>query len=528
MRASSPRDQITKTIRLIGQAIKDGSKHLPIRNHAAALATQAGPRDYLGQLSKIYDQFVRRDWRYVRDPLGSEMVVTSPDALYNLVIGGGAGAPGIGLGKGAGDCDDAAAALGALLRSIGFPVRLGVTAPPGALAGNTFTHVFTQASVPGVGWLTVDPVPWPKRNLGYMPDHSRIAFYDLDGRLLGFEGNVNGLLGELSPQSNEVIDMYSNNGYGVPDLLGWADYGLAGLDYPGGGGGAPADWRKHVLKDFGIYSERLGIMSGEGLGLSAEVETWIDPRGFEISRTPMIELAPDDYGYVNRYRRAYHGMLGLGDDGQAYEYDGFSGFFKRLFKKAKSFVKKIGAGIKKVIRKIPGGKYLIKLGEKVHKIAMKFVKPLVKFVGKYAAKLAPIAALIPGYGTAIAAGLYTAGKIANLMQKYGVEVIGKKGEPRNLKFKSGKGAKEFQKALKKEAEKHEKELKQEKREKKERKAERRQVVKARRSPRPAAVPVAAMVRADRRPMVARSAAAAAPHFRRRSLPFFAQTAMQAR
>ena len=127
-------DQMKETIRLIGSAIKDGSKYLPIRNHAAALATKAGPKDYLGQLNAVFDSFVK-SWRYVKDPFGNELITRSPNALYNLVIGGGPKNPGIGHGKGAGDCDDATAAIGAQLRAIGFPVRIAVTSTPGSPPG---------------------------------------------------------------------------------------------------------------------------------------------------------------------------------------------------------------------------------------------------------------------------------------------------------------------------------------------------------------------------------------------------------
>lgn len=445
---NNPIKQMSTTLRMMGEAIQEGAKYLPIRNHAAEAATRAGPKDYLGQIRNIYNQFVTRDWRYVKDPFGNELIHKSPNAIYNLVIGGGKGNPGLGSGRGGGDCDDASIALGSLLRSIGFPVRLGVTAPPGFPAGPEFTHVFIQASVPGLGWLTVDPVPYPRRGLGYTPVHSRIAFFDLNGRMLGYKGNARGLKGLLG---EEEIAM---NNYGLPDLTEVPDYGLAGIE--DADQTMPLDWRKYVLKDFGIYSDKIGFMSGEGLGLAAEVEYWQEPGGQIIARTPMLEISPDDYAHMRRYRRPYHGMMALGDEGQAYEYDGFSGFFKKLFRKAKKLVKrvgqKIGRGIKKVIKKIPGGKYLVKLGQKIKKVALKFTKPLIKFVGKYAAKLAPVAALIPGYGPAIAAGLHTAGKIANIMRKHGAKIIGKKGKTRNIKFPSGKSAKAFRAELKKAAE----------------------------------------------------------------------------
>lgn len=481
-------NQMKETIRIIGSAIKDGSKYLPIRNHAAALATTAPHKDYLGQLNAIYDSFIK-NWRYVKDPFGNELITKSPNALYNLVIGGGPNNRGIGKGKGAGDCDDAAAAMGAQLRSIGFPVRIAVTARPGSPPGPLFNHVFAQASVPGVGWISVDPVPYPVHGMGYTPANSRIAYFDLEGNLLGAHGNVRGLSG------TEVIDMQNQR---VPDLTEMVDYGtyygLAGED----DGAEPLDWRENVLKDFGTYSEYLGMLSGEGLGLSAEVEHMRMPDGSYVARTPMLELAPEDYAFTKKYKYVKHGTMALGDDGSIYRYDGLSGFFKKLFKKAKGLVKKVvkkvGGGVKKLLKKIPGGKYLVKLGEKIWKTATKFVKPLIKFVGKYAAKLAPVAALIPGYGPAIAGALYTAGKVANIMNKYGVSLLGKKGKARRLKFKSGQSAKDFQRELKQEAEKAKKEMSK----RKKKKAQVRKLnVRARRAPmRPrAGAAIAARMRA---------------------------------
>lgn len=175
------------TIRLIGAAIKRGAKYLPIRNHAAGLATLAGPKDYIGQVKQVYQDMVRR-WRYVNDPFGTELLTYGPQALANLVMG--LDGRGVGRGKGAGDCDCVAAATGASLRSIGRPVRIAITSPPGTPAGPGFSHVFIQAHVPRLGWVSVDPVVHPNRGFGATPRHSRIAYFNLDGRLIGFRGNV--------------------------------------------------------------------------------------------------------------------------------------------------------------------------------------------------------------------------------------------------------------------------------------------------------------------------------------------------
>lgn len=175
------------TIRLIGQAIRKGSKYLPIRNHAAALATQAPPKDYLGQVREIYKDAITR-WRYVNDPFGTELLTYGPEAMARLVLG--LDGYGVGRGKGAGDCDCITAAIGAELMSIGRPVRIAVTAPINAPPGGGFSHVFAQAHVPGYGWVTVDPVLHPHKPFGAITTHSRIAVFNLSGHLQGYAGNV--------------------------------------------------------------------------------------------------------------------------------------------------------------------------------------------------------------------------------------------------------------------------------------------------------------------------------------------------
>lgn len=181
------RRKMLDTLRLIGRAIYNGSRYLPIRNHAAALATMARPKDYLGQVRNVFADMIKR-WRYVNDPFGTELLTYGPKALASLVMG--LDGRGVGRGRGAGDCDCVAAAIGASLMSIGRPIRIAVTSPPGSQPGDTFTHVFVQANVPGFGWVTVDPVLHPKRGFGATPKHARIAFFGLNGQLQGYSGNV--------------------------------------------------------------------------------------------------------------------------------------------------------------------------------------------------------------------------------------------------------------------------------------------------------------------------------------------------
>lgn len=424
-------DQMKGTLKIIGDAIVDGSRYLPIRNRAAALATTARPKDYMGQVGAIFADFVQR-WRYVRDPLGRELVHRSPKQVFELVMGGRSDSPAVGFGRGAGDCDDATVAIGAQLASIGFPVRIATIAPLGSPPGRMMSHVFIQTKVPGAGWVTVDPVVFPKHGLGYTPPHSRIATWDLTGALLDQQGNGRGLSGSKEDIVQTQLEQWQ-------DYAGLGDYTEPGEEL--------LDFRVYGIKDFGIYADEMGILGG--CGLMAEVE--VDELG--RAWTPALELRPEDWRYMAKNGVPYEGMPALGDNGSVYMYDPGLGFFKAVFSAAKSAVssavskaKSLG---KKLISKIPGGKYLMKLGSKVWKLSKKLVGPLARYVGPLAKKLAPVAALIPGYGPAIAAALYTTGKITDLMKKYGVSTVKKKGGPNKLKFKSGSQAKSFQKALKK-------------------------------------------------------------------------------
>lgn len=440
-----------ETIVRIGQGIRAASHYLPIRNHAARLAARAKPKDYIGQLKNIYDDFLSR-WRYVKDPVSIELVTWAPQAVWKLILAGDG--RGLGDGIGAGDCDCATVAIGGLLESVGFPVRIATTAPINAAPGHVMTHVFAQAKVPKIGWLTVDPVLHPSRGFGAITNYSRIAFWNLDGQLLGFSGNVKGgFERKFGFGGNDMfpnIERYEDQGM----------FGLAGDDY-----GDVIDWSNIGLSGWGKYVPSMGMIDGYYLGgLSVEVDDDDIDYGGGTVRTPMLELAPDDYQYIVANRVPYEGMLGLGDDGQVYQYDGLSGFFKKLFRRVKKGIKKVGRrikkGIKKVLKKSKFGRFLLKVGSKIKKIAMKIVKPLIKFVGKYAAKLAPVAALIPGFGPAVAAGLYTAGKVANLMRKHMVSLKGKKGKVRGLKFKDPRKLGAFKKDLERAAAIQKKKLKQ--------------------------------------------------------------------
>lgn len=384
VRARGIQDQLTKTVKLIGDGIRAGSQYQPLRLHVAQLATRAPRKDYAAQFGEVFKDFLDR-WRYVRDPLGLETVVVSGPALWNLVWG--AASP---TGKGHGDCDDATVAIGAAARALGLPVRIVTMTSPGKLLPN---HVYPEVNIPKLGWLAADPVAYPKHGIGYHPPAVMRRRWDLFGQ----------------PAREGAITMNGLNG-----LDGWEGYGLEDFGLAGTDGTEPARWGDELIEGFGEFADQYGIL--DGMGLLAEVEE--DANGY--ARTPMLEVSLADFAYLQQYGVPYDGMLALGDDGSTYQWDGYGSFFKKIFKAGKKLVRKVGKVAKKVIKKLPGGKYLVKLHDKIHKMSMKMVKPLSKFVGKYASKLAPIAALVPGYGPAIAAALHASGKIAKMLNASGV------------------------------------------------------------------------------------------------------------
>jgi len=454
---TNPRVQLQKTIKLIGQGIRAGAEFQPLRLHAARIATTApGRKDYLGQVRALYKDFMNK-WRYVRDPVGIETVATSGPALWGIVWG--AYNPG---GKGWGDCDDATAALGAAFEAIGLPVRIVTMSQPGT---RIQTHVYPEVQIPGMGWIPVDPVAHPLPMGGAPPAGVRIR-WNLNGEKLGAQmsgyNDYTRNMGEGAYPAAYVeppiglADIYQpayavplsfaglagNTGQGYQESDDLEAFGLAGCD-----GQGPED----LISGCGIgaYAEPFGIMGGGNI--TAEVDP--GPDGYAV--TPLLEVGLIDYSHMQNTGAPYVGM-GATDaitgDYYRYEQDPVSGlgFFRKIFRRVRKGVRKvakrIGKGVKRFIKKLPGGKYLLRFGRKLKKIAMKMVKPLAKLVGKAAPFLAKVAAFIPGYGPAIAAGLHTAGKIANVMKKIGVKK--KKGK---LSFSSGQQMKAFKQAMKQEA-----------------------------------------------------------------------------
>ncbi|MGH2520947.1 MAG: transglutaminase-like domain-containing protein [Anaerolineales bacterium] len=139
-----------KTVEQMQTLIREGVKDFYLRQKAIDILLEKGvrPKDYLGEIKALFE-WVQRNVRYTKDPFRLE-VLHSPRRMLELR---------------AGDCDDMAVLLGAMLESIGHPVRL-VLVGPNPLRRHLFTHVYLEAYYKG-RWIPLDPtMPYP---MGWAP-----------------------------------------------------------------------------------------------------------------------------------------------------------------------------------------------------------------------------------------------------------------------------------------------------------------------------------------------------------------------
>jgi hypothetical protein len=139
-----------KTAAHMGRLIAEGAKDFRVRRAAIDVLIRHGvrPKDYLGEIQALFE-WVQRHIRYTRDTVRVE-VLHSARRMLELR---------------AGDCDDFSILLGALLESVGHPVRLVLTGPD-RRKPRLFSHVFLQAFCQG-RWISLDAtMPYP---IGWAP-----------------------------------------------------------------------------------------------------------------------------------------------------------------------------------------------------------------------------------------------------------------------------------------------------------------------------------------------------------------------
>lgn len=129
---------IADTISAMRTVALQGRKDLTVRGLVEEICAGVSQGDYAGEVLAIY-YWVCRNIRYMRDPSGVELVKTPTRVLSTR----------------AGDCDDIATLLAAMLLSSGNTVNFAIAS---FRAGRpVFSHVFVEVVTPH-GLITIDPV----------------------------------------------------------------------------------------------------------------------------------------------------------------------------------------------------------------------------------------------------------------------------------------------------------------------------------------------------------------------------------
>lgn len=141
---------VKTTLKLMQTLVRNYKKSPKIRQAALDILASAGleQKDYSGEVKALFD-FVRDRIRYVRDIRNVETINT-PDSI---------------LDNAAGDCDDKALLLAAMLESVGHPTGFrAVGFRPGA-----FSHVLALTRI-GPKWVPLDATE--PAQMGWQPSRA--------------------------------------------------------------------------------------------------------------------------------------------------------------------------------------------------------------------------------------------------------------------------------------------------------------------------------------------------------------------
>jgi transglutaminase-like putative cysteine protease len=138
------------TAELIGRLLRSGAKDFYVRQKAIEVLRAAGvrPKDRFGEICALFE-WVRRNIRYTRDIVRVELLHTARRMLELR----------------AGDCDDMTILLGAMLTSVGHPVRLVLTGFR-SNQPHVYSHVYPEVQWKG-HWIPIDPTV--SRPMGWAP-----------------------------------------------------------------------------------------------------------------------------------------------------------------------------------------------------------------------------------------------------------------------------------------------------------------------------------------------------------------------
>ena len=139
-----------KTIQHVQALIRQGVKDFYVRQKAIDILfdKEIRAKDYLGEIKALFE-WVQQSVRYTKDPFRLE-VLHSARRILELR---------------AGDCDDMTILLGAMLESVGHPIRLVIVGPT-QFRPHFFSHIYLEVYYKGK-WIPLDAtMPFP---MGWAP-----------------------------------------------------------------------------------------------------------------------------------------------------------------------------------------------------------------------------------------------------------------------------------------------------------------------------------------------------------------------
>lgn len=125
---------VLATLKAMSRMVRDGKKSYAVIQAATARTRHCDNKDLACRIHALH-AYVRDSIRYQLDPVDVELLQT-PDKTIE---------------RGAGDCDDQAILLAALLESLGIPSRFVAI----GFAPGVFEHVYTEAKI-GSGWIPLE------------------------------------------------------------------------------------------------------------------------------------------------------------------------------------------------------------------------------------------------------------------------------------------------------------------------------------------------------------------------------------
>lgn len=175
-------------MRRIRELIRDGRKNPLIRSTAEAILDDAEvePRDQVGEAGAIFE-WVRDHFRFTSDPVNVEMLTTAEALLHETFA----------------DCDEYVILMGALLESIGRPVRIKLARKG---TSGPWRHVYLEVKADDT-WIPADATH-PHQPLGWEVGYGDARVIGIDGPFrdedLGFLLPIIGSLASIAPAAYEV------------------------------------------------------------------------------------------------------------------------------------------------------------------------------------------------------------------------------------------------------------------------------------------------------------------------------------